>query len=391
MVNSKSWIRNMIQTKLTSEILGDALRFLQEHSDITLISPGSTARALVESISSQISQSYRMADSVITNTMPASATGVFLDLLGELVGVKRRLDTAVRTSASDRNIRFYVNTGVLGDYIEKPGDATKSLIPDGTTIETRDGTAIFEVDTDHEAPAGAVEMFVTARAQTLGPAGSAGVGALVRHSLSSSVLVENLETIETGIQVETDEALRLRIMNAVVSAEGANETAIRVAALGAPGIVDIIIRPFSMGSGSFEIIAIPIGNRVPLESLLAIQNRIDSVISYGTYFVIREPAYIPISMDIEIDIPLAADEEKESIKASVAGRIAGYIGDLRPGDFLVIDRLREIIISTSQRITDSIIRVLRINNNPQLVANIKLKETEVFIPDPSVTDPFLVK
>jgi len=382
----------MIRTKTTREILNEILGYLVSHTDITLVQPGSTARSLVESVAGEIASLYQTVDSTIVNMFPSTARGPFLDLVGELVGVTRLTQLAPRTSASDLNIRFYVETGNLGAQIPKPGDATIALIPAGTTVETADGTVTFTVDLAHEAPAGATEIYVTARAQTFGLNANVGPGVLSVHSLGNpNVLVENRETVATGREIETDDQMRFRIQNAVRTAEGANIAAIRSMALSTPGVTDVRLRPFVAGSGSFEVLVLPIGNRVPTASLNDLQALIAAKVAYGTTFYVREPRYIPFALDVELSMPFVHELEKEAVRTNVRSSVLGYLGNLRPDDTLVINRVREAILSANSGILDVTIRALRINREAQPIRNIKLGEDEIFIPDPQETDPVLVR
>ena len=382
----------MIKTRSREEILNAALDFLLRNSEITQLAPGSTARALIEAGALEANKLYGVVNTAMRQVYVSSASGLFLDLLAETVGLRRRPQRAPYVSASDRNVKFYVNSGALGDYIPKPGDATKALIPEGTTIQTADGGVVFQVDADHEVPAGATEAFVTARATTVGADSAVGVGTLIVHDLdSSSVLVTNLDPVTTTEEIESDDELRFRIQNAVSASETGSLTAIQIAALSVAGVSDIIIAPYTQGSGSFEVMVIPLGNRVPTVVLDEVRAAVARVVSFGTTFVVREPEYVPISIDIEVMIPSLASSEANLIKNAVAGAVSSYVASLRPSEKLVTNRLREVVMGTDDRINDMRIHALRIKGRPQLLMSYNLDSDQVFIPDPEETTPFLVR
>ena len=382
----------MIKVRTREEILNSAIDFLLRNSTITQLAPGSTARALIEATVLEATRLYGIVNTAMAQAYVSTASGLFLDLLAETVGLRRRPERAPYISASDRNIRFYVNSGTLGDYIPKPGDATKALIPEDTTIQTATGSVVFIVDSDHEAPAGATEMYVTARASTVGPDSSVGVGTLTVHDLGSSgVLVTNLDSITTTTEIESDDELRFRIQNAAVASETGTVTSIQLAALSVGGVSDVIINPYTQGSGSFEILIIPIGNRVPVTVLEEVRAEVSRVTPFGITFIIREPEYVPISLDVELMAASVEPNLRGQLRNAAAAAISSYVSSLRPGGQLVINRIREAVLATDGRIDDLRIRALRIKGRSQILSNFRLDGDQVFIPDPDETTPFLVR
>jgi len=380
----------MLKKKTYEEMMGQALGYLESHSAITLTAPGSVSRALVSATLNEVLTAYNIADTSMRMSFVSSSSGYFLDLLGELVGISRRQEKTAYIRATDRNIRFYVNSGTLGDYIPKSGDATKCQVPTGTTISTADGSIVYVTDVNHEAPAQATEIYVTARAQTVGANSNLATGLLSTHSLSANISVENKSPVTNGSEIESDNSLRYRIRNAVIVAEGANQSAILEAAISTPGVSDVIINEFSSGSGSFELLLIPDGNRVPLNSLLQVRSRVQDTTAFGINFQVREPRYVPIALDVELSFAGAVDVEKPLIRELVASRISTYVGALRPSETLRISRVRADGMSVSRLITDMYIRSMRIGGKPQLISDYLLGRDEVFIPDPEETSPFSI-
>lgn len=381
----------MIKKKSYEDMIARALGYLQSHSPITMTAPGSVARTLTEANIAEIVQAYNTADTAMRMAFVSTASGYFLDLIGELVGVTRRTDSYAYVRGTDRNIRFYVNSGILGDYIPKSGDPTKCQVPAGTRIQTPSGDIVYVTDVDHEAPASATEIYVSARSQTVGIGSNVGSGALNTHSLNSSVLVENIVAITTGQSLENDASLRYRIRNAVLTAQGANRTSIEEAAVQVPGISGVIINEFSAGAGSFEILLLPDGNRIPFDSLLQVRSRVGGVAAFGINFIIREPRYVAFAIDMELSMPRALDTEKALLRSSSAGRISNYIAELRPSETLYIARVREAVLGTSRLISDVHIRSMRIGGKPQLIADYTLARDEIFIPDPDEESPFSIR
>jgi uncharacterized phage protein gp47/JayE len=380
----------MLRKKTYEEMLATALGYLQNHTEITMVAPGSTARALTEANVAEVVSAYNMADMAMRMAYVSTATGYVLDLLGEMVGIVRRTEQYAYVRGSDRNIRFYVSSGVLGDFIPKSGDPTKCEVPAGTTISSLSGGIVFVTDVAHEAPAAATEIWVSARAQTVGTDANVGPSTLISHSLTDQVQVENVSAVTTGSEVESDESLRYRIRTATVVAEGANRTAIEDAAIQVAGVADVVVQEYSQGAGSFDILLLPDGNRVPFDALLQVRSRLASTVAFGVNFTVREPRYVAFAIDMEIDMPRAPDTEKPLLRDLVAGRIGRYIGSLRPEETLRVGRLREAALGVSTLVSDVHIRSMRIGGRPQLVADYTLANDEILIPDPEETSPFQV-
>ena len=55
---------------------------------------------------------------------------------------------------------------------------------------------------------------------------------------------------------ETDDNFRYRIVNQCLTLATSNETAIRLTALTVEGVNDVILKPYSMGAGSFTVIVL---------------------------------------------------------------------------------------------------------------------------------------
>ena len=374
----------MIRKKNINQIVQRALDYLEQNTDITMLNPGGTARALVDAVAAEMAGLYTILDRSMVQAFVSTASGVFLDLIAEMVGIRRRSEVAAYTSQSDKNVRFYVTSGAIRDYI--------STIPAGTTITSADGSVVFVTDEAYAVPANATQLYVTARAQTVGAQGNIGLGSLVSHNLgNSNVFVENREAITTASGIEDDRSLRQRIKYAVRSAEGSNMVAVRMAALSVPGVSDLIIHPYAMGSGSFEIILIPQGNRVATATLSDVRSAISQTVAFGINFVIREPRYVPVSVSVELVMPEVPDTLKAQHRNLVAGAIQRYVGSLRPGGTIVANRIRQAALSVSNRISDVTIRELRIYGRPMAVGNLKLKPDEIFIPDPDEAEPFRVR
>lgn len=384
----------MLQVKTVPELNRQSFGFLEQATDgkITMLSPGSTARALIETVNQNIGQYYNALSLHHTMAYVTTATGVYLDLIAELFGISRRTAEAAFVSSEDSAVRFYVTSGTLYDKLPKAGDLNRGLIPSGTTVRSSDATIVYTVDRDVTFPRTATEVFVPVRASVTGVAANVGAHVLRSHSLPvSAVYVTNPTSITSGRDTESDDELRSRIHDTVRSQEGANEAAIRLAVLSAPGVADVQIIPFIMGAGSFDAMIIPVGNRVSKETFQVAKQNLSSAVAFGIYWRLREPKYVRFSMVLSLTFKsgrLAG--EANAIRARVEQTVLNFMGDIRMGDELVLTQLGAAILQTDDRIQDYDIQALCINGRPQLLHNYRLERDELFIPDENLSDPVRV-
>lgn len=359
---------------------------------ISLLSPGSVARALVESANRHLEAFYDTLSINMAMAFVSQATGAYLDLHASLLGLTRRSNQSSRVASQDNAIRFYVNSGTLFDRLPRTGDMNRGFIPSGTTVTNADGSVIYIVEEDVVFERTATEVFVPARASVIGSGGNIGAFGLRKHSLPvTDVYVTNPVSIISGRDVESDDELRARISNSLLASEGSNETAIRLAALSAPGVSNVIIVPFAFGAGSFKVVIIPEGNRVPVQTLIDVQRLIANVISFGIFFSVEEPTYRRISLICTIKPVMGTiGTERKVIRDNVERAILSYIGSIPLGGNLVMTQLGAQIRNADERVYDYSIDALCVDGKHQLLHNVQLAPDELFLPDTGLSDPIKV-
>jgi uncharacterized phage protein gp47/JayE len=379
--------------KNLSEMTQRSFDFLLRNTEgrVSLLAPGSTARALVETNNQHIDEYNQLLTLYQAMAYVTTATGVYLDLIGELMGVTRRQARAALVAAEDRAVRFYVPTGTLRDHLPHPDDLTLGLIPEGTTVTNSDASVIYTVERDVTFPRTATEVFAPARSSVVGTAVNVGAFALRSHSLGiAAVLVTNPVSITTGRDIENDEELRSRIKARVREGEGANEVAVRLAILSAPGVADVKIVPYKRGAGSFDALIVPVGNRVTNEALSIASQNLAQVVAFGMHWRLREPKYVRVSMVVSLSYKGVLKSEEVAVRRNVERIILRHLGEIPIGGELVVNQLGSDILSLEPRVKDYSVDSLCINGRPQLLHNYQLQSDELFLPDEGLTDPIRV-
>lgn len=379
--------------KVTSlaEIVERSSDWLLKHTQITLLTPGSTARAIIEAVGTHIHDLHMSLAIQQSMTLVSQATGAHLDLLGEMFGVRRLPAIVSYVGIEDRAVRFYVANGTLYQYLPDPGDLNSGIIPAGTTVQSTDGSVVYTTTEDVRFPRTAREVFAPVQASVVGVSGNVGAHVLRSHSLGlQQVLVTNPVSITTGRDVETDDAYRARISQATLASQGMNETSIRFELLAIPGVADVRIVPYLRGAGSFDVMLIPEGNRVLRDTFEFVSRRLREIVPFGMDFAVREPRYTRISMVISLRYNKMLVGEKDQVRYNVEQAVLRYLGRIRMGEELVITQLGAVILQADERVKDYTIEGLCINGRPQLLHNYKLRDDELFIPDEGLSDPIRV-
>lgn len=376
----------MLLKKTNIELEGEAIDELLQGGVLTNMSSGSRVRALISVLSSRCG---RVMDAIDTNMAMGyitSASGYFLDLLGAGLGVDRVDAAACAVTKEDKNIRFYVSSGVLSDYIPA------LTIPSGTIVQDASGDIQYTVTTDIAFADGVTEVYVPAVANGSGEAYRVGRGMLTSHDLGdANVLVTNEKSITNGGDVETDANYRYRLLNSRAALVTGNEIALRFAALSTPGVADVTIQRHFNGPGTADLLIIPTGNRLSDAVIRAARARVSSVAAAGDFINVRGPRYVSITIDTRIDfVRSVPDSEKADVRTAVRAAQLDYIDDIPIGGALIIQELRARTQEASDKILDHEILCLGINGRAQILKNYRLFEDELFLPDESVDTPIKV-
>jgi uncharacterized phage protein gp47/JayE len=219
-----------------------------------------------------------------------------------------------------------------------------------------------------------------------------GVNSLVTHSLGlSDVFTTNTRVIVGGADLESDDNFRYRIINATLSAERANETAVRLAALSVPGVADVKIKPYARGIGTFDIIVIPTEGIATDAMISNVQAAIDLVSAYGITGTAIKPSIVPVSIELKlIFVDKTTEVEKEDIRGRVQTAIEKYIVNIPLGGTFILNELRQQIMDVSVKIRDHVIRCYYFRQEPTFMGNVEIYWDEMFYPDTESAQAIIV-
>lgn len=379
----------MIPKKSMQDILQTGLEGIVQETEVTLVSPGSVARAICGGHAKTLAEFYDVLDNDATSRWLALANGFYLDLLGDTFGLTRRVAAPSTVAKEDKVLRFYVRSGNLASRLPHPTNLNLGRLPQSTQVSN--GSITYIVDDNYDFPASASEVFVGAVSTGRGASQKVGAGELDTHDLNvDGLLVQNVAPIDTGADQETDTEFRFRISQFVRSSQGANEAAVRLAVLSAPGVADMIRMPYAYGPGSFKITVIPTGNRVPLASLNRIRAALEGTVAYGVFYTVEEPRYIPVSFSARLIPRSNSVSVRPADRDAAEAAVRLMLGNIRPGKTLVMNQLRAAILNSSSNIGDVVIQSFYVNGSARTLTNYTLKDDELLVPDDRVQNPILV-
>ncbi len=179
---------------------------------------------------------------------------------------------------------------------------------------------------------------------------------------------------------ESDDNYKYRVCNQVLTIASANETAIRLAALSVDLVKNVILKPYTFGTGSFSIYIITDTPNTSQETINEVQSKINEVKGYGIRFAVFIPKTIPIEFKAMIIFTKGTDDAtKKIITIQAKQLIRDYINSRMPGESIVINEINEIIMSISETIYDYQITSFAINGRLALATNQDSKWNERFI------------
>lgn len=370
----------------------DALTYLIRNTDITYLSEGSIARAMVEATSLEVSRLQDFILSQVDKAFLSTSSGLYLDLFGEMLGLPRYRDRVAVVEADDKAIRFYVTSGTLGSRLQSASNPSLAVIPARTTIQNSSGSVVYTTINDTIFPASAKQVYVAATAETPGAAYNVGANQLVIHSLGNSeILVTNDTSITVGADIEPDSEYRFRLSKAMTARYGSNSTAVQLAAISQPGISRVELLQYSRGAGTFDVLLVPQGNRVTRAVLDNTRRAVEQVTAFGVSPRVIEPEYLPFKIAIQLSYKEGTQSgQKLAARNSAQSAILTYLSSIPLGGEVVINQIRSAVLTANSNIRDLQIIELCIDGQPRVIRNIKLRKDEIVLPDPNAKDPIEV-
>jgi len=372
--------------KTRTQLLTETLDALRDNGILTNLSAARAGFILSQVHAAHLSELYTALEANTAQSYISSAAGPFLDLIGELFGIFRFPEQAALVLETERNIRFYVNTGTLAAVL-----STK-IIPVGTTVTTSDGTISYSVLEDFAFSDVATEVFVSAISDGTGPDQNTGKNTLTAHSLGvSAILVTNRDALESASDIETDAQLRARLSDAMLARATGNMAAIREAINIVPGVSEVQLEPHRNGPGTVHATVIPVTNAANPRLLTLVKQNLEQVRSAGTIIDVKGPRFVPVEITIILRFQTSVEEsQKAEIRRQATQALLSYLSSLRIGQTFVVKEMIQQVMDVSEGILDFEIRSFAFNCRSQTLRNFVPDSDQLLVPDPNLDEPLRV-
>ena len=288
----------------------------------------------------------------------SGATGRYLDLIGELLNVRRLGASASAASVDAKSVRFFVEEGTFGDI----NNSNNISIPAGTLVGTLEagGGIQYKVTTTIILSSVASSTYVAVEALLPGEESNVGINNLEFHNFinytdefNDTLKVTNDQGILTGKDLENDTNYRFRITKAVTSSETSNKTAILLAAISVAGVSEIVFFEFARGIGTYDVIIKAVTPVVSETLIAAVQAAIEEVTAVGIIPRARKPIETGISFTISVRYTVALPAtERQAIELKIRNGLTEYINGLDIAEEFVINEAVQRVLEVDERIKD---------------------------------------
>lgn len=329
-------------------IIKESIDFLKENTNITSTGPGSKMRTLLEIMRKHLREQYATFDVNTAIGFVHGATGFYLDYIGETLGVKRFTEQSAHASGSSLTVKFFTyenNFGQLNkDAAGLPNDINLNA---GTKIwGMKNGVkVVFTVQRSIILPKDSDTAYVEVKAVSSGSASNVQPAVLKYHDFKNyadaknqSLLVTNVDSIDSGIDGESDDDYRYRIINTKLSEATGNLTALRMAALQIPGVADVNIVNRYAGLGTV-LIYLKSTEPVASQSLIQnVQDAVDEVAAAGIRVTVVPPVYTAFTIVLSPKYKQGTSaQEIEAAEISLKTVLIDYMNNLDLGEPFILN------------------------------------------------------
>lgn len=336
-------------------------------------SPTGIIETLQRGIARVVSDLYRDTADGIDQSLLSKASGQYLDDIGRMFGVARK---SSKPAFSETSQIVYVDTGTF----RKLSNGEPILIPYRTVITSADGRFSVQVLTETEDVTGGVlldpnrsQQAIPIRSLSEDPTEIIPANSLTRMPSPYSLLKTRNTTSLRARIVESDTNYRFRIYQKIRAEATSSESAIRFGVLSIPGVSNVILRPYSRGAGSMDVLVVGVSGR-PSAGVLNLAEATCQRYSPTSLFTIRGVNTVLLSVRVAGNL---------SDSNAIGSRFQEYIDSLAPGQpFNFYDFKRGLPdILSFEATVDGVVtkdQIITINQN------------SIFLPDKTAGSPVTI-
>jgi uncharacterized phage protein gp47/JayE len=327
----------MTLIKSISEIINDLIAGVSQKTPFTNFNPSAAIRNLLEVIAAPIAELYQLVQTVTSQAWIQTATGEWLDLKTQEVGIVR--NPAVKAQIY---LTFSKNSPAAQN-ITIPANTICKTLKDAQGQEFR-----FYTMEEGILEQGQSEAVVLSEAEEAGAAYNVGPETITKivTAVSGIDAVTNIDISEhqgylkrEGSDPESDEQLRQRAIGVWETLGlGGDRTAYQTWALSVPGVVAAtVLDDFPFGPGTVGVVIVG-ADGAPTPQLL---NEVYQ------YIKIRKPLTADVrilgpeitSVDLSLEVTRFANADPQTIEADILAAVENFASNLQLGEGLILSRL----------------------------------------------------
>lgn len=285
--------------------------------------PGSTIYGLVRTSAEEYQSIRNDLNVAFAATFLQTASGMYLDAKAAGFGLRRNVSFITNVPCTSQAVAIRTKNGqpILQSLADKTG--SYRVIGVGYDVKSSDGSIVLSTSESCYFLAADAIVYLSVSGQ-LGDNQQLSPGTLTSFAWTDCPLfagadIDNLEVVQpltiVGIQqIESEEAFRNRVKSLPTYMATANTAAVNNAVIANPEVAYVSIVRNIRGTGSANIVAVPVSRRISFASLKSMQSAVDAVKSYGEDIKVMEPAYVPVTMELSVPSDAVGRKAEQAIK-----------------------------------------------------------------------------
>lgn len=364
---------------LRSRITSD----LKANLGITHNGLDSTANVFSEILANEITNQRQSIVNAFDNMQITNATGSNLDALAfERYAVARKSSSKSKSNSFERNVFFYVSDSTFGNY----NNNQNIIIPQGTLLSSSynfsNSDIIYEVTEETVLLADETFGYVSVEAINAGFNYNVSENSLIFHnfegytdSYTNALQVTNRYPILNGNDTESDDDFKFRLTNFMTAAVNKNNDMLTLAALQAPGVLEVKVIPSFHGIGTTGVILFNSGRRSSDEVELDAASFLLELNSPGSNVILSKGINVFLDFDLRVYIrPTLNTNEREILKDNLTQEIYRLVKDNEYSGFIDFSLISSYVIQN--RNYNSITGYGSDSNNRNIFENVFLRRTD---------------
>lgn len=318
-------------------IVTDLIAFYETETGLT-VSPAQAERLLINAWAYREALIRSGVNEAAKQNLVAFAVGVILDYLAQLVGVTRLPEQPAETTI---------------EFTLTPGHGAV-VIPQGTRVASQDGKAVFYTLTPLPVAIGVDEATVLCRCETPGVIGNGYLAGNISVILDPQAYIAsavNLGTTVGGVELETDEQLRVRIILAPESystagSEGGYKFFARSAS---QAIIDVsVTSPIPGSVNIYPLTMDPVATPPEILADVAAATSGEKVRPLNDLVTVLSPTVSNYTIDIDLTLFDTADQIETLALAQAAAQTFSDAKRKQLGRDIIVDQLKALVVIPNQ-------------------------------------------